>query len=215
MSIRARVASIFIGLSTLGAVLTSGWEANGASITITGHQRPGSGDPIYEYIFDVTLQSNSTIQASDYFTINSLLGVTPPNFPALGDQGSSSSAPSTDWSPTIGPVTLSSSPYASDLTWTFSNSTPISAGSSPVDLGEFTVDTVSSFSSPPYLDGTLVYYTYNINGQTVSGGGSFPMTTVPEPASLIMLAMVSGVFLLLLPVYRQNCRCRQSRLFTA
>jgi hypothetical protein len=208
MGIWAKGASIFIGLTTLGAVLTTGLEAEGSSITITGHQRPGTGDPIYEFMFDVTLQNNSPfIQADDYFTIHGLLGVTPANFPASGDQGSSSTAPSSLWSVTIGPVTQSSAPYSSDVTWTYTGSIPIMASSVPVDLGQFTVDTVTSFANPPYADGTLIDYSYNIGGQTSAGDGSFPMlSSIPEPSSLMMLATGTGVVLLLLPVrqHRQN-----------
>jgi len=212
MSTRGKVASILVGLTILSAVLTSGLEAKGGSIAITGHQRPGSGDPVYEYVFDVTLQSNSSIQLGDSFTIESLIGITPADFPTFGDQGSSSSAP-TNWLPTIGPVTVMSAPYASDLTWTFNGNTPISTALGSVDLGQFTVVTAVVFpTSPPYANGALVEYSYTIGGQTSTGSGFFPMTVVPEPSSLIMLVTGIAVVLLLLPICRHR---RQSQFLTA
>jgi hypothetical protein len=207
MTIRDKGASILVGLATLGAVLVSGLEAKGSSIKITGQQMPGTGDPPYIFIFDVTLENNSSIQSGDSFTIDSLIGITPANFPATGDLGSSSTTPSGDWSPTIG-LTVLVSPYASDVTWTFGGSTPISASSSPVDLGQFTVETAVSFQSPPYASGAIIDYSYNIDGQTSSGSDSFSMS-VPEPSSLIML--VTGIAAVLLAICQHRFRRRQSQ----
>jgi len=206
--------SILVGLITLGAVLTSGLEAKGTSIRITGQQMPGTGDPPYYFILDVTLENNSTIQPGDSFTINSLTGITPAGFPATGDLASNTTAPSADWSPTIG-LTAMVSPYASDVTWTFNGSTPISATSSPVDLGQFTVETTVNFQSPPYANGAPIDYSYDIHdnsGQASSGSGSFPMS-VPEPSSLIML--VTGTAVALLPICQHRFRRRQSQLRAA
>ncbi len=217
MSTRAKAASILVGLTTLGAVFGSGLEAEGSSITITGQQRPGSGDPPYEYIFDVTLQANSFIQSGDFFTIESLIGITPANFPAAGDLGSISNAvsPYGPWPAaiTIVPGTGTVPPYASDVMWTFNGNVPISATSGPVDLGQFTVETAMSFPNPPYAAGALIDYSYNISGQTSSGSGFFAMS-VPESSSLIMLLTGIGIVLLLPPIYRHRCRRRQS-LFRA
>jgi hypothetical protein len=211
MSIRAQGASILVGLTTLGIVLVSGLEAKGSSISITGQQRPGTEDTFnYQYVFDVTLQSNSSIQNGDSFTIDSLIGITPPNFPLLGDGGSTSSEPNGNWSPLIG-LTTSSFPYTSDVTWTYGGS-PISTGSSSLDLGQFIVDTAVNLQSQPYTNGTVIDFTYSIGGQSVSGSGSFSMSvSVPEPTSLIMLVTGASVVLLLLP----NCRRCLSRLLAA
>ncbi|MGO9466512.1 MAG: hypothetical protein ACLQIB_40845 [Isosphaeraceae bacterium] len=214
MSTQAKGALILVGLTTLGALCSSGLEARGSSITITGQQRPGSGDPVYEYIFDVTLQANSSIQSGDSFTIYSLIGIIPANFPAPGDLGSSAMAPSVVWSPTIGLPTQLLFPYASDVTWTYNGSIPIQATSAPVDLGQFIVETAFSFQSPPYADGALIDYSYNIGGQSSPGSGLFPMS-VPEPSSLFILLTGTGVVLLFPLIYRQRCRRRQSQLRVA
>jgi hypothetical protein len=204
MTIRDQGASILISLTTLGAALTSGMEARGTSITITGQQKPGTGDPPYDFIFDVTLQSGSpSIQTGDYFIINNLIGITPANFPAFGDSGSNATAPSGTWIPSIAlvPNTGTVPPYASSVMWTFLGNSPISAPAAPVDLGLFTVETALSFSSPPYADGSIIYYTYNIGGQTSSGSGNFPLSSIPEPNSLVLLVIGAASALCVLPGY--------------
>jgi hypothetical protein len=201
MSIPDRGAWILVGLTTLAALLISAPEAEGTSITITGQQRPGTGDPLWYFLFDVTLQTNSPpILAGNSFTIEGLIGVTPPGFPASGDSGSSVSGPNSSWIPSITSSSAGGTilPYASDVTWTYDGSIPISASSAPIDLGLFTVETTVSFPTPPYASGTLIYYSYNIGAESVSGSGSFPMS-VPEPGSLTLLAIGAGVLLLSLP----------------
>jgi hypothetical protein len=218
MSTRANGASILVGLATLGGALTLGLDTQGSSITITGQQRPGKGDPPYDFLFDVTLENNSpSVKAGDYFTIQNLIGITPANFPAAGDQGSSSSAPSSNWVPMIGPLTQSASPpYASDVTWTYEGNSPIPGDLGAVFLGQFTVETAISFSSPPYPDGAIINYSYNIGGQTSAGSGSFSITTtIPEPSSMVILVTGTGVVSLLLPVYRQRGRRRHTQFGAA
>ncbi len=209
MSTRVQGASILVGLTTLGVVLASALEAQGSSIKITGQQMPGTGDPPYFYIFDVFLETNSFIQSGDSFTINNLIGVTPAGFPMAGDPGSSSGTPNASWATAAITVTSTTYPYTSSVTWTYAGTTPISAPSNPVDLGQFFVETTVSFQSPPYLVGTLIGYSYNIGAQTVSGSGTFAMS-VPEPSSLIML--VAGAGMVLVPICRHRSRKRQSRL---
>ena len=67
------------GLALLGAMIAGEREARAskAGITITGGTKPGTGDPPYDYIFDVYLNPGSSIKFSgDSFTIDNLVGVT-------------------------------------------------------------------------------------------------------------------------------------------
>ena len=207
MSTRVPGASILIGLTTLGVALTPGLETKGSSISITGQQTAGTGDIIY--VLNVTLQNNSSIQSGDSFTIEGLIAITPPNFPLLGDQGSASTAPSSYWNPTIGPVTSMLFPYASNVTWTYSGSNPITTTSNPVSLGQFSVNTAFNLQNSPYMNGAVIDYSYSIDGQSVSTMGTFTMSVmVPEPSALVMLATATGIVFLLSSICRRRRRFR-------
>ena len=200
------------------AVGTEAWAKGG--ITVTGGQKPGGGDPPYDYILQVYLDPGFGVASTNFFTVESLLGVTPPNFPVQGQPaaypGSATSepnnAPSVIWVPSISFPTQTTFPYASDVTWSFFGNTSISNGTAQkLYLGQFVVDTTVSFTNPPYIPGTNVDYTFTVldaNGNQVSGGGMFPMILlgVPEPSSVFLLVMGAGVLPLLVLHERQRQR---------
>jgi len=221
MTPRMKGTWFLAGFGVLAAMVGDGREAHAGStvIVITGGYKPGSGDPPYDYIFQVYLEppdaGTNTITTGDSFTIDALPGVSPANQPNPGDPASPTSEPNnppaTIWVPSIGNFTTAISPYASDITWAFNGNTPISAmaGGSQVPLGQFVVETTASFSSPPLPNGYLINYSFSYDGLTASDTSSFPIfnLSVPEPASVILLLAGAGT----LSLYRLRERQRQRR----
>ena len=109
-----------------------------------------------------------SVITSNFFTVESLLGVTPANFPNNGDLASNTSEPdnppSVLWAPSIS-LTQNSSPYASDVTWTFyslNGTTIVNSGTGEISLGQFVVETTQNFTSPPYTNGSTIDYSWTV-----------------------------------------------------
>jgi hypothetical protein len=187
------------------------------AIAVKGGYKPGSGEPPYDYIFQIYMEPTNTILAGDSVTFDSLIGVTPNNFPKHGDVGSTTSEPNNPpaviWTPAISYPTNTTFPYASNLTWSFFGNTPISATPSTgeVYLGQFVVETTVNFTSPPYANGAIIDYSWIINGQTSTGMSQFPIFNllIPEPSSAVLLLV--GVGSLPLFVIRQRWHQRRSQ----
>ena len=154
------------------------------------------GDPMYFYNFDVVFKPdpavNDFIQTGDNFTIN-----------LTGNNGlisGTNSQPSNgDWAATT--IT------ASSVTWTFIGVTPITVGQ---DL-----DPVAPFFGIESTQLTTGTFTYTFNdsvppgvpgGNPNSGGGSFTVTGLPEPSSLVLVGLGAPIALHLLRRSRRRAR---------
>jgi hypothetical protein len=198
--------SMVAALCSLTAVIVLEREAHGGgAITITGNYKPVTPDPLFLYTFTVTLNApdindpgTNTFKAGDFFKIDRLPGV---------DASSLSSAP-----PTVPPTVVWSSPaftaaqpqpsapYASDVAWFFAGTAEYMATTPPggpvgssIVLGTFSVE--SAFDFPPGVvpvpSGTELSYSFTVDG--VSGSGMFPIFSVPEPSSVLLMAVGVGM----------------------
>lgn len=173
-------------IAALAALAAIGSTAPGAlagPIIVTGIYVP-HGDPTFQYIFDVTLKPNYTLQYGDSFTIDGLPGVT--------NSANSPSYVSGSYSTYFGNAsideTVTTSPYSSDVTWTYRG---LNALSGSLDLGTFSIYTTYNYppgSQTPFPSGETspnVTYTYSIGGNT--GSDSFAISSVPEPSTILLL----------------------------
>jgi hypothetical protein len=211
---RLKGAWFMTGLAVLGATIAGGLEARAgtAGITIDGGFEPTTGDPPYIYIFQVFLDPGFAVVSSrpDFFTIESLVGITTNSLTSEPEN-----LPTVVWVPTIN-QSGAPSPFSSDVTWTFLGNTPITNPNPPgsnleVFLGQFEVQTSVSFANgPPVPPGTIINYTFLVEGLNgpVSGSGSFPIVdlTVPEPASIVLLTVGAVA----LPMFVARRRRRQA-----
>jgi hypothetical protein len=155
--------------------------------------------------------------ATSFFTINGLVGVTPPGFPSGSDTGSMTTQhelpPSVVWTPSIN-LASATSPYASDVTWSYFGNNPVSTLDT-LFLGSFTVETTQRFpvDDPPIPVGSTITYTYTINdgsGRSTTNSGSFLLNAVPEPSSVILLLAGGGGLPLLIFRARRRLRARRA-----
>jgi hypothetical protein len=224
MTVRNKGAWILAGLAALGATLVGGQEAHAwGGIAVTGGYKVGTGDPPYDYIFQVYLEPGGSILApslgppviQDSFTIENLPGVTSSSSSSV-TLGPGFSSPANSWAyPTF---TATTNPYgsnpsfAANVQWAYNGLAPIdNTTNSSILLGQFTVVSTYDFSNgPPVVSGTIIDFNYDIGGGTNSGSGSFPIVnlgSVPEPSSMILL--VAGIAWTLPIVWNRRRRLRQ------
>jgi hypothetical protein len=209
---RSRIKGVWIavGLAVLWATVGVG-EVRAGTIGITikpGGIKPGTGDPPYDFVFDVLLDPGFEVKAADSplnnFQVLGLVGV---GTDSLTHQPTS--IPTVVWTP---------DPQNQSARWTFLGNTSIPnnnpvGSNKEVSLGEFIVQTDKSFSSPPVAPGTLMHYNFTVfdltTNTTVSGTGTFTLILlgVPEPSSLVMLA-VGAAALPAITVWRRRRTAR-------
>ena len=114
-------------------------------------------------------------------------------------------------------VPPATAPFASNLTFEYAGSTPFTASTPPgtqAFLGQFEV--ISTYDFPigvvPYPEGdNTITFTYTIDGNTQQGSGSFQISAIPEPSSVILLA--AGVSALPMVWLRKRWRRAEQAVF--
>lgn len=190
-----------------------------AGITLSPKGTQLTGDPKISYEFTATLTSGSLVPgAGDSFEINKLLGINDVS-PAAADYSVilNGKNDSKDWA-----VTYSLLPskvdvkfdgkdyklFASDVTFTYIGKSTLTG---PEDLGDFTIkETTQDKSLPPWTAGVSLpseTYTWTVGpiGKTNTGGGTLVFSVVPEPSSLVVVALV-GTSLMGVGLLRRWCR---------
>jgi hypothetical protein len=188
------VAWIMAGVAVIGVMTAGGGgeaRAGTIGITINGGFKPVAGDPPYLYILDVYLDPGFEVKANDLFTVFDLNGVT--NGSLTHQPPPPGQSPAVAWVP---------DPELDQTTWTFlgtsviQNTNPVGSNIE-VYLGQFEVLTTEDFPPgttpvPPNNPTTYTFQISDLNGDPVSGGGTFPMVdlgAVPEPSSIVLLAL--------------------------
>ena len=204
---RNRSVWFFAGIAALAAMVAGGSNAQAGTVTIKGGIAPqGPGDPPYTYIFDVYL-NNATINAysgsgsaATTYSVDGLVGINTGSESVINDQYGM--APQVIWTP---------APTSETATWNYYGYGSISTTGTLL-LGRFEITTTTSYSSPPVPPGSMLTYTYLLDG--VSGTGQITIVNgnpgVPEPSSIIM--MLTGGCLLPSFAFRQAQRLRSRRV---
>jgi len=217
MTPRMKGTWILAGLGVLTVIAGDGRDAQAAgtkAIVITGGYKPATSDPLYDYIFQVSLEPTAgpnSLFTGDSFTIGAVprKGVSTPLTPLPGVTLSSPTSvlSSYSWSPLITEINTSP-PFSSVVTWTYTGASTITATTGPVYLGQFSVETTYDFQNgPPLPAGSRIAYSFNFNGGSFDES-SFQLSSLPEPSSVILLLVGAGT----LPLYwlRERRRRRSS-----
>ena len=199
----------------LGIVLQAGSTARAAGIIISGGGIKKFGDPYYYYIVEVYLNPNFQFETGDSFTLKALAGVEYPQS-TTGAPGGAPGDPSGPWATTftnLGTETLPN--YTPPTTVPFANLEYINGmnvaqnpGTTEKYLGQFDVLTGVSLPDLPasyFVDVDWTASLHNLQGDKVTESGVVVLTIIPEPASVILLAI--GVSL---PIVWHRLKRRQA-----
>jgi hypothetical protein len=189
--------------AVFAAMIASGSEARAAltGITVSGGFKPGTGDPPYDYIFEIYLAPGATIYKNELIEFGTataasvkkgdtdyLLGITPASLHAED--------PLKKWELDDITEVYKKSPFGSDVTWEYSVKTHTNTTGNPEHIGELSIQTVIDFNNQnpfPVKAGTPLTYMYELGTQ-----GSGPQTlylqnlAVPEPSSAAIVLITGG-----------------------
>jgi hypothetical protein len=186
------------------AMIASGSEARAAlsGITISGGFKPGTGDPPYDYIFEVYLAPDTTIYKNEIIKIGTATSGLKDDLVGVTTDSLYHEIPSGHWSsPTIKEVDKTF-PYASDVAWKFVGPTYENVTGKVKHIGELEIQTTVNFNSKnpfPVKSGTLLDFTYSLHGVTVQGPPIVledlsvqSLAVVPEPSSSAIVLLTGG-----------------------
>jgi hypothetical protein len=207
------------GLAALIVMLGGGLEARAAGIKLVGGAKQGGGDPPWDYIVQAYLEPGFSVEYHNSFTVENLVGVTPPGYPVPSGApylGSSHTEPNGYWSASVffpngnsNPVFVNGYPAAS-ITWFYMGPSTITnpnSATSDIYLGQFSVETtLTNIPSSSIPFNSMINYSFTVNGDQ-SGNGSFQLLNIPEPSSVILLLAGAAV----LPLVWNYERRRQRR----
>ncbi len=187
---RSRYCAVvwLLGIALFTWTLQAGSPAQAGGLKITGGGIKTLGDPFYEYIVEVSLLPGFEFETGDSFTLYKLPGVNQSSFynaPIAGNP--------------VGP--WAGSPNNSgDIEFALAtpfNSPPFAnPGPGNKFTGQFTVLTAMSLPTlPPHYSLTVDWTAkiHDINGNPVNESGSFVLTVIPEPTSIILLGLGCGL----------------------
>jgi hypothetical protein len=209
---------LLAGLAAFGAMFAGGSEARAASVGFKGTIAPLPGGSPFLYTFDVYLTSGTISPGSPSnpteFTISGLVGVSQPGFLGVNDPGSPTYEPPGTgnpfgsnvyytWIVNTGGIVTTGSPvnsnYESSVTWQYTLGPTLTWSGTNIFLGSFEVETTAIYNdnAPPVTPGiTPIGFSYSLpqsSGGPSTGGGTFTVTSVPEPSSVILLVIGGGV----------------------
>jgi hypothetical protein len=202
MSRRIRGAATLAGLAVLGAALAGGGTARAGPIPVVSKgiivvsgMTLQTGDPRYEYIFDVHLSAGLTLQPGGFFTMFDLPALPP---------GALNRAPNIDWGfseQTLGLVPpgnytlpFTDDPKIENATWEWHGIPMMAPATQDLDLGTFIVGSTTEVPSPPM---PLLNWLGTVDGGVPVTLGKVQVTSIPEPSAVILLAMGVGAIPLL------------------
>jgi PEP-CTERM motif len=178
-----------------------------AGITVAGGGYKGIGDPQASYTFSAYLDPGSTLAPGSLlppalpssFTLDHLIGID-----GLTDITITNTPSGVSWFPIFGlpekkELIVGGVDYGSfestSVTSFFTGSAPITNSSSSEELlGQFTI-TEDDYSIPALPGGAGIPVTYSFQTEGSSGSSTVEFTVVPEPSSLVLMALAGSSFL--------------------
>jgi hypothetical protein len=195
MSRRVRGVSILAGLAVLGATLTGAGKARAGPIPVVGNgiivvsgSTTQTGDPIYEYVFDVHLSAGFTLETNGFFTIYDLPALPPGAFDVAPNKSWTFSEQTVGMTPSGGSLPFTDDPTVENATWAWRGASITAPSTSDLDLGTFIVGSTTELPSPPVV---LLWWLGTVDGGVPVTLGRVGVN-VPEPSAVILLVLGVG-----------------------
>jgi hypothetical protein len=178
-----------------------------AGITVSGGNYKGITDPRASYTFSAYLDPGSTLAPGSLwpialpssFTLNHLIGID-----GLANISITDTPSGVSWLPVFGipqktELIVGGVDYgsyeATSVTFFYTGCRSFTNSSGSLDpLGQFTI-TEPCYSIPALPTGGEIPVTYSFQTKDSSGSNSLEFTVVPEPSSLVVVALASCSFL--------------------
>lgn len=180
---RPRIKRYFFlaGLVVLAATFVGGRQACAAGITVTSASVQPMGGSLVDYVFEVQLDSGTTLLNGGYFTVYDLPGVTSASTLVTANSFWGGSKQATGITPP-----LFQPPLTPPIDTSLENVTFAYNGPSTQDttIGEFRVEATGPLASPLMLS-----YVGTLDGITATTRAviSVSFATVPEPSTVFLL----------------------------
>jgi hypothetical protein len=202
MALRTKGTWFLPGLAAIVAFFVAGQTAQAGGIKVVSGTTMQTGDPTYEYLFDVDLLAGSTLVNGGLFTVYDLPGLT---------GGALTSQPSIFWGSSVqllgitpSGAVITDDPTIYNVTWQWNGAPVVAPDNSDLFLGTFIVGSTTELPSPPVA---TVLYLGTLDGGPPFTFGSVSINSVPEPSSVILLLM--GAWALPAVVLHERRRRRQ------
>jgi hypothetical protein len=183
MTLQMKSLRILAGIAALAVLMASGGEAHAKGIAISSGRTQQTGDPMFNYIFDIDLLAGSTLETGGFITVYDIPFVPNP----LTSQPSLSWGAATQLlgiTPKGTPTTDPDDPNIFNVTWQWNGAPIINNSSSDLDLGIFTFGSTIELSAPPSV--TLLFVG-SLDGVNFSNQGLVAINVIPEPSSVVLL----------------------------
>jgi hypothetical protein len=183
MKLQMNSSWILTGIAAFGVVIASSGTTHAKGIAISSGMTQQTGDPMFNYIFEIDLLAGSTLETGGFITVYDIPFVPNPL----------TSQPSLSWgaetlllgkTPQGTPTTDPDDPNIFNVTWQWNGAPIINNSSSNLDLGTFTFGTTIELSAPPSV--TLLFVG-SLDGENFSNQGLVAINVIPEPSSVVLL----------------------------
>ena len=183
MTLRMRGSWVLSGIIALSALAVPMADAQAGAILAKTGMTAQVGDPMFDYIFEIDLQANSTLSNGGFITIYDipfLVGTPLTSQPTLWG----ASAQDIGITPLNTPPNLVDNPTVPNITWIYNGPTLVNSTNSDMDLGDFIIGRTGELDSPP--SATLLFIG-SLDGINYSNNGFVTVNVIPEPSSMALL----------------------------
>ncbi len=188
MTIRKKSPWVVAVAAAFAVVMASTSQAHAkGGIGISSGMTQQTGDPMYNYLFEIDLFAGSTLLTGGFITVYDIPDV--PN-PLTSQPNITWGAETLKTGKTPNGAMVFDDPNIYNVTWQWNGAPIVNNSASNLNLGTFTFGTTIELSSPP---SETLLYVGSLDGVNASNQGSIMVNAVPEPSSVILLLAGIGM----------------------